>query len=139
MDNFDELYEKACRLAENAHYSQKRWNGDPYITHPRRVAEKLEGIAKIVAMLHDTIEDTKVTYNDLFEIFGKEIADAVLSVSRLEGETYTAFIERTKQNPIGVQVKIADIKDNMSDLRKDHNLMRRYVKALKELEGIENE
>ena len=135
-DNFDELYEKACRLAENAHYSQKRWNGDPYITHPRRVAEKLTGVAKIVAMLHDTIEDTNVTYEDLDGIFGKEIADAVLSVSRLEGETYKAFIQKVKTNPIGVEVKIADIRDNMTDLDNDHGLMRRYTKALKEL-GVE--
>jgi GTP diphosphokinase / guanosine-3',5'-bis(diphosphate) 3'-diphosphatase len=94
------LIEQAYALAEEAHRTQKRDNGDPYIGHPLAVAEILAGyrldIASVAtALLHDTIEDTSVTLRDLERRFGREIAllvDGVTKLTRLELQS-----DRTKQ------------------------------------------
>ena len=87
--------------------------------HPIRVAERCKDPrAKIVALLHDTIEDTEVTPDTLQEEgFPQEIISAILSVTKQENETYDAFVRRASENPIGREVKIADLEDNM-DVRR---------------------
>jgi (p)ppGpp synthase/HD superfamily hydrolase len=87
----------------------------------------------VVALLHDTVEDKKLTLAEVEKRFGKIVAVAVDALSRRkdEGETYTDFILRAKQNPIARRVKIADIKDNL--LTTTDELRGRYEKALKEL------
>ena len=126
------MYELALKIATEAHEGQKRWNGDPYITHPIRVADSLEGpIEKIVAILHDTIEDTDVTANFLLKQgFNQEIIDAVVALTRIENETYREFIERIAKNDIACFVKIADIEDNLIDMGPSHGLFYRYHQGL---------
>lgn len=127
----------AREICHAAHDGQVDKAGRPYYLHPERVAALCSNPEeKIVALLHDTIEDTDVTADYLLSRgFSHEIVDAVLAVTKREGETYEDFVARAKDNPIGRQVKIHDIEDNM-DLTRLHTLsdemverLRKYLKA----------
>lgn len=137
MKEYSELYDRALQIAFRAHEGQKDKSGHDYIMHPIRVAERCKNPrAKIVALLHDTIEDTNVTVNDLRKQgFPEEIIEGILSVTKQMGETYEAFVRRAAENPIGREVKIADLEDNM-DIRRlavltdeDVARLRKYLKA----------
>lgn len=135
--NYNELCDLALQIAIRAHKGQKDKSGHDYIMHPIRVAERCTSPkAKIVALLHDTIEDTDVTTDYLREQgFPEEIIEGVLSVTKREGETYEDFVRRAAQNPIGKEVKKADLEDNMDVRRlkeitdKDVERMRKYLRA----------
>lgn len=135
------LLEKALIIATKAHEGQKDKAGAPYIFHPIRVSNRCRTEEeKIVALLHDTIEDTDVTPDYLLsEGFPKNIVEAVLSVTRNEGESYEDFVIRSKQNPIGRQVKIHDLEDNMDITRfnqlteKDLVRLNKYLTAYRAL------
>ena len=135
--NWNELYDLALKIAIKAHEGQKDKSGREYIMHPIRVAERCKSPkAKIVALLHDTIEDTEVTPASLKEQgFPDEIIDGILSVTKQEGETYEEFVRRVAKNPIGKEVKQADLEDNM-DIRRlkeitdeDADRLRKYLSA----------
>ena len=135
--NWKELYDRALQIAIQAHRGQKDKSGREYVMHPIRVAERcINPRAKIVALLHDTIEDTEVTVDYLREQgFPGEIISGVLSVTKQEGEDYETFVARAAENPIGREVKIADLEDNM-DIRRlevltdeDVTRLKKYLKA----------
>ena len=142
MINFNELREKAMQIAIKVHSGQVDKGGNDYIYHPMRVSDSCKSEEeKIVALLHDTIEDGNITSDYLLmQGFPNDIVDAVLSVSRNQEEDYFDFIHRCKANPIGRMVKIADLKDNMDVTRlneltdKDVERLRKYHKAYKILE-----
>ncbi len=114
-------YKKALKIATEAHKGQMRTSGGEYITHPIRVASHFdEEKLKIIAILHDVVEDTKVTPMDLIIHFNEEIIMAIIALSRHKSETYYDFIIRCKRNPLARIVKIVDIKDNLSDLEQCH-------------------
>ena len=117
--NWNELFDRALRIAIHAHKGQMDKSGREYIMHPIRVAERCKNLrSKIVALLHDTFEDTDVSAEYLrCQGFPEEIIEGVLSVTKLEGETYDEFVRRAAENPIGREVKIADLEDNM-DIRR---------------------
>ena len=142
------LYKIALEIAEKAHEGQKRKfgadKGLDYIVHPKRVASKLKGKAKIAAILHDTIEDTYVTKQFLLDKgIPEEIADAVEILSKREGEGYYDFIMRICyadfnlilpiKNQIALLVKMEDIKDNLKSLD-GGSLRDKYLLALHILE-----
>ena len=139
--NYTELYDLALRIAIPAHEGQKDKSGQDYIMHPIRVAERCKNPkAKIVALLHDTIEDTDVTTDYLHQQgFPEEIIEGVLSVTKREGETHEDFVSRAAQNPIGREVKLADLEDNMDIRRlkeitdKDVERLRKYLRAWQNL------
>lgn len=141
MMNFDELREKAMQIAIKVHRGQLDKGGNDYINHPVRVERRCACQEdRLVALLHDTIEDGDITADYLLmQGFPREIVDAVLSVSRKRGEDYFDFILRCKANPIGRRVKIADLKDNMDITRlnelteKDIERLKKYHKAYKML------
>ena len=135
--NWNELYDLALRIAIKAHEGQKDKSGREYIMHPISVSQRCKDPrAKIVALLHDTIEDTDVTTDFLrSQGFPEEIIDGVLSVTKQEGEDYDTFVCRAAQNPIGKDVKLADLEDNM-DIRRlkeisdeDVERLRKYLRA----------
>ena len=137
MKNYNELYDHALRIAIKAHEGQKDKSEREYVMHPIRVAENCKDLrAKIVALLHDTIEDTDVTANYLrSEGFPQEIINGVLSVTKQDGESYEDFVRRASENPLGKEVKIADLEDNM-DIRRlkeitenDVVRLRKYLRA----------
>lgn len=108
--------EFALAFASRAHRGQVDKSGADYINHPLTVASFVESEEeKIVALLHDVLEDTVVNEPTLRLLFGDRITDAVLALTRQTGESYEAFILRAKQNPIARTVKLADLRHN-SDL-----------------------
>lgn len=113
------LLETAIQIAVQAHTGQKERNGQPYILHPLRVMRRVHTEAeKIVAVLHDVIEDTKWTRPMLARRgFPKYLLDALACVTIRKGESYRAFIRRSASNPIARRVKLADLEDNM-DIRR---------------------
>jgi (p)ppGpp synthase/HD superfamily hydrolase len=130
--DYNELYDKALQIAIRAHKGQKDKAGHDYILHPIRVSERCDDPrAKIVALLHDTIEDTDVTADYLREEgFTEEIVEAVLAVTRSEGEEYDDYVRRAAQNELGRMVKRADLEDNM-DIRRLPELTDRDVERLR--------
>ena len=135
--DYNELYDKALQIAVRAHKGQKDKAGHDYILHPIRVSERCDDPrAKIVALLHDTIEDTNVTADYLREEgFTEEIGEAVLAVTRREGEEYDDYVRRAAQNELGRMVKRADLEDNMGIRRlpeltdRDVERLRKYLRA----------
>lgn len=130
--DYNELYDKALQIAVRTHKGQKDKTGHDYILHPIRVSERCDDPrAKIVALLHDTIEDTNVTADYLREEgFTEEIVEAVLAVTRREGEEYNDYVRRAAQNELGRMVKRADLEDNM-DIRRLPELTDRDVERLR--------
>ena len=136
------MLKKAISLAEKAHQGQVDKGGHPYIGHPKRVMGKCETTEeKIVAMLHDVMEDTDYTADDLRkEGFSEEILTALLYLTHREGEGYMEYIERICENPLAVQVKYADLQDNMDLSRipapteKDLARLEKYKLAKKRIE-----
>lgn len=109
------IYEKALRLSFEKHKNQKHHGEVPYYLHPLRVSMRCDSDkAKIVALLHDIIEDTDETQETLIAAgFPKDIVDAVEVVTRRPNESYADFIARCDKSIIGRTVKIADLEDNM--------------------------
>ncbi len=118
--------------------------GMPYILHPMRLMFQFsEKNLKIIALLHDVLEDSSFTENDLNNAgFSKEIINALIALTRKNEESYQEFIERIAVNDLARLVKIADIKDNLDITRlstlNDKNIERikKYHSALVFLEKI---
>ena len=84
---------KAYCIAKKAHKGQKDKGGKPYIKHPVYVAKRVKGRdAKIVALLHDTIEDTSVTYDYIKSVFGDRIAESVKVLTKDKTISYEEYI-----------------------------------------------
>jgi (p)ppGpp synthase/HD superfamily hydrolase len=119
--------EDAILLAVEAHRGQKDKAGQPYILHPLRLMARLHGeAAPMVAVLHDVVEDTPCSLDRLRQLgYPEAVLEAVdcLTHRKREGETYEAFIERVKGNPLARRVKLADLEDNM-DVRRLHDITR---------------
>lgn len=116
------MLEKARKIAETAHAGQVDKGGQPYILHPLWVAERCETAEeKIVALLHDVIEDTDRTVEDLRqEGFSETVLQAVACLTHREGESYMDYVERVCRNPLAARVKLADLSDNMDLSRIPH-------------------
>lgn len=121
------LVDRARHISIQAHVDQTRWNGDAYVTHPIQVAESLYADdEKVVAYLHDVVEDTDVTLDMLRDFGFTEVQVlAVDSVTRRDSESYLEFVLRSSRNHIGRRVKAADIRDNLRDLGGDTNRQRK--------------
>lgn len=112
--------EFAKALAAYAHEGQVDKAGKPYILHPLAVAEKMSTEEqKVVALLHDVLEDTFVTEDTIRNLFGDIIANAVIAITKRPGETYEDFVRRVATNPISKAVKLADLEHNMDLSRLD--------------------
>ena len=111
--------EDAIELATEAHRGQTDKNGEAYIYHPLRVMLAVQtDYEKKVAVMHDIIEDTKWTIEDLaVEGFSNEIIKAVKIMSKKKNQPYMEYLEIVKADPIARSVKVADIRDNSSPIR----------------------
>jgi (p)ppGpp synthase/HD superfamily hydrolase len=109
----------AKRVATQAHQGQVDKAGQPYISHPEFIASQVIGDeAKAVAWLHDVVEDTPVTFDDLrAEGLSETAIEAVAVLTKGENESYEAYLERVAANPIAKAVKLADLKHNMDTTR----------------------
>ena len=127
------MYKKALIFAAKKHLNHKRKNGSPYIVHLIRVAcEVPTERLKVIALLHDVVEDTDCTYKEISKHFGDEVMYAVECLTRRKGEAYAEYIDRLKINPNAVPVKIADIADNLSDSPSE-NAIKKSADALTKL------
>jgi (p)ppGpp synthase/HD superfamily hydrolase len=111
--------EDAIALAASAHRSQLDKGGQPYILHPLRVMlRQQDETARIVAVLHDVVEDTSVTLIGLREAgYGEEVCEAIDCLTRRHGEDYDGMLSRVETNPTARRVKLADLEDNMDPRR----------------------
>lgn len=106
--------ERAIDVAVDAHAGQTDKAGETYIRHPLRVMRSMDSeTERIVAVLHDVVEDGDYTSEDIGDQFGPEVRRAVDALTKRDGETYMEFIKRAAENPIARKVKIADLEDNM--------------------------
>jgi len=133
--------EDAILLAAQAHRGQKDKAGEPYILHPLRLMlQQQSEAAMTVAVLHDVVEDTPVTLEQLREMgFAGEIVDAVACLTHDPRDSYEEYVGRIKGNPLARAVKLADLEDNMRLSRivalteKDWARLQRYHRAWREL------
>ena len=132
--------EAARALAARMHEGQTDKAGLPYISHPMRVAGRLDTPeAQVVGWLHDTVEDTVLTLPEIEAQFGPETAAAVDAISRRDGEAWSDYLDRVQANPMARQVKISDLIDNSNLGRipvvtlKDVKRQAKYNKALQKL------
>jgi (p)ppGpp synthase/HD superfamily hydrolase len=116
----EKLLEQAIEVAVNAHRGQRDKVGMPYILHPLTVMGSVQGFeAKMVAVLHDTVEDTHVKIQDLARVFPAPVVAAVDAISKREGETNREYWSRVKANTLALRVKLADIAHNSSPERQE--------------------
>ncbi len=119
---------------------------EPFILHPLRVMLGVRSeSARIVAVLHDVVEDSPITLDDLSRKgFDAWVVDAVDCVSQRDGEPYPDYIGRVATNRIACEVKLSDVADNLANNRalppEPDNLARisRYEEALRVLRAVSN-
>ena len=130
--------EKAYKIAKKAHLGQVDKAGEDYIKHPEKVASFVKtDEEKAVAYLHDVIEDTELTLEDLNKYdFSKEVLEAVDIITKKRGEDYQSYLNSVKKNKLARAVKLADLRHN-SDLtrltkvtEKDIERKEKYQKAI---------
>ncbi len=140
---YTEKTKKALKLCYEAHKDQVDKSGMPYVFHPFHVAEQMTDEATtIVALLHDVVEDTDYTLEDLAaEGFGKDILEAVALMTHDDDVPYLDYVAKLKDNPIARAVKLADLAHN-SDLSRigevddeTRERLEKYQKAIALLKG----
>lgn len=116
---YTELTQKAMKIAYKAHRDQTDKSGVPYIFHPIHLAEQMTDEATTcVALLHDVVEDTEVTLEDLRTAgFPAEVLDAIRLMTHDEAIPYLDYVGKIKENPIATVVKLADLKHNSDTTR----------------------
>ena len=112
---------KALTLCFEAHKEQKDKSGMPYVFHPFHLAEQMEDEdTTIVALLHDVVEDTDYTLDDLAAMgFSQAVLDAITLMTHDDDTPYMDYVARIKQNPIAKAVKLADLRHNSDTTRLD--------------------
>lgn len=139
---YTEKTKKALKLCFEAHKAQLDKSGMPYVFHPFHLAEQMKDeTTTVVALLHDVVEDTDYTFNDLIAMgFDGAIIEAIELMTHEEGVPYMDYVEKIKSNPIAREVKLADLRHN-SDLsrldaptEKDKMRVEKYRKAIVLLE-----
>lgn len=117
-DNF----ESALQLAMNAHAGQLDNGWTPYIMHLLGVWSRVREeslTTQIVALLHDSVEDTDTSMTNIYDHFGTDVGHAVLNLTHPDDLPYNLYIERIAQskNRAAILVKLADLADNSSEFR----------------------
>lgn len=139
------LTNKAMKIAYDAHHGQLDCNGVPYIFHPYHLAEQMsDEITACVALLHDVVEDTDITIEQLEKVFPKEVTEALKLLTHNDDTDYFEYVTAIKGNPVAKAVKIADLIHNSDQSRitdksvvsaeKLEHWRKKYAKALKILE-----
>ena len=136
---YTNLTKQALKLCFEAHKEQVDKSGIPYVFHPFHLAEQMTDEATtVVALLHDVVEDTELTFEDLEKQgFGEEIISALKLLTHNDDTPYMDYVAKIKTDKIATTVKLADLKHN-SDLsrldvvdEKALNRKEKYEKAMK--------
>ncbi len=126
-------YEEAVKYTTAKHTGQKRKNGDPYITHPLRIAERLkkEGYSDetvYAGLFHDLLEDTDATEEEIKALSNEQVLEAVKLLTKRKDLKEKDYIENILKNPIAKAVKNADRIDNLKDaMGGNRDFARRYA------------
>ncbi len=112
---------KMLVLATNAHAGQFDRGGNPYILHPLKVMHYLKTTDEelmCMALGHDVIEDTSVTFKDLREAgMSERVIKGLRALTKMPGQTYDEYKEVVFTNPDAMRVKLADLRHN-TDIRR---------------------
>lgn len=148
---FEDYFAKAHSIAEKAHAGQKDIAGEDYIKHPIKVSSECDSCkGKIVALLHDVVEDSDITIDDIrAEIPDEEILTAIVLLTKTKkdryGDGYVEYLTRIKNNDLAREVKIADLQHNMILSRlpvitdRDLKRQKKYQASLDFLKGVSTE
>ena len=109
---------KAMRIAYKAHHGQLDYNGIPYIFHPIHLAEQMDDeISCCAALLHDVVEDTDVTMEDLAREFPAQVIDVLKLLTHDDDVPYFDYVREIKKHPVAKKVKLADLAHNSDQTR----------------------
>ena len=128
-------------IAYKAHDKQKDKGGFPYINHPLHLAELMDDEYSVcVALLHDVVEDSNVTLNELSGIFPPEVIQAIDLLTKRDNVLYADYIKQISNNELATKVKLADLSHNMDKTRCIDNplkveLLEKYLMAYTILRG----
>lgn len=115
---YTELTNKAMKIAYAAHHGQVDKAGLPYIFHPIHLAEAMDDeVSCCAALLHDVVEDTDVTMDELAQEFPEKVIAVLRLLTHEEGVPYFDYVRKIKANPIAVKIKLADIAHNCDQTR----------------------
>ena len=115
---YTEMTIKAMKYAYNAHLGQLDYNNVPYIFHPYHLAEQMDDeVSCTVALLHDVVEDTEITIEDLKKEFPTKVTDAVALLTHDEAVDYFDYVNALKHNDVARKVKLADLDHNSDENR----------------------
>jgi GTP diphosphokinase / guanosine-3',5'-bis(diphosphate) 3'-diphosphatase len=143
--NYNVLLSSAISIAVVYHEYKINKDDTLYVLHPIRLMTKATTIqAQIVAVLHDVVEDTGLTLSDLARVFPQDIIDALVLLTRVDGQEYEDYIEKIANsgNKLALEVKLLDLYDNINITRlptvADYDLKRagKYHRAIKRLESV---
>lgn len=131
--------EKAIALAATQHAGQLDKGGQPYILHPLRLMLQFSNpTLQIIAVLHDILEDTSTTAEDLEALgFSAEIIQAIQALTKQTGESRLETAKRTALNPLATQVKYVDVLDNMNLTRINNPTARDFARLEEYKEVLE--
>ena len=131
--------EKAIALAATQHAGQLDKGGQPYILHPLRLMLQFSNpTLQIIAVLHDILEDTATTAEDLEALgFSTEIIQAIQALTKQIGESRLKTVKRTVLNPLATQVKYVDVLDNMNLTRINNPTARDFARLEEYKEVLE--
>ena len=140
---YTDLTKRALKLCFEAHKEQVDKTGLPYVFHPFHLAEQMQSEeSTVAALLHDVVEDTDYTFEDLKKMgFGGAILDALRLLTHDDDTPYMDYVAALKDNPIARAVKLADLKHNSDMTRlnviddKARARAEKYKKAIELLEG----
>lgn len=140
---YTDLTKRALKLCFEAHKEQVDKTGLPYVFHPFHLAEQMQSEeSTVAALLHDVVEDTDYTFEDLEKMgFGGAILDALRLLTHDDDTPYMDYVAALKDNPIARAVKLADLKHNSDMTRlnviddKARARAEKYKKAIELLEG----
>ena len=133
LDPKNEVAVRAAAIAHSAHQGQfRRDNVTPYIQHPAAVAKRVAGdpVVEAVAWLHDVLEDTAMTADDLRNRgMPDEVITRVAMLTKKEGANYEDYLAMIRADPVACKVKIADMLSNLSDSPSERQILK-YAKGL---------
>jgi len=140
---YTNLTKKAMKIAFEAHKEQLDKSGMPYIYHPIHLAEQMKDeYSTCVALLHDVVEDTDMTFEKIYEFgFPEEVVEALKRLTHTDDVPYMDYVKNIKNNPIAKTVKIADLRHNSDISRLDSvdvraiDRLQKYKCALELLES----
>jgi len=135
--NEADLLQRALEIAIDGHRGQRQMDGLPYVLHPLELMGRVHSpAAKMAAVLHDVVEDTRYTIDDLeHEGFGADVLDAIRLLTHDDGSDYETYVEQIATNALATEVKLADLSHNMTITRipklrpKDLDRLAKYHKA----------